>query len=67
MTTTNAYTIPPTQDRDYYRGLSNHELLTVYREALPDRTNWHELAIVLAERLKTEINERDYGCPNCDY
>lgn len=67
MTTTNVYTIPPTQDRSYYRGLTTNELLTVYREALPERTNWHELAIVLAERLKAEINERPYDCPNCDY
>ena len=63
MTTTNAYTIPPTQDRDYYRGLSNHELLTVYREALPDRTNWHELAIVLAERLR--VATRETYCAAC--
>ena len=38
-------------DRNYYRMLSNAELveLATYEQD----TNWHELAIVLAERLET--------------
>lgn len=53
-------TIPPTQDRDYYRMLEDHELIEAVRYALRDRVNWEELAIVLAERLREaelEANE----------
>ncbi len=39
------------RDRDFYRGFSDKELLDEVNYAInPD---WHELAIVLAERLKT--------------
>lgn len=45
-------TIPPTQDRDYYRGLEDRELIDAVRYAIRDRINWEELAIALAERLE---------------
>lgn len=39
-------------DRNYYRCLDTEELKEAVRYGLAD-TNWHELAIVLAERLDT--------------
>lgn len=52
MTTHNM--IPPVKDRNYYNMLDDDELLHFVRYPQPDRTDWHELAIVLAERLKKE-------------
>ena len=52
MTTYNM--IPPTKDRSYYNMLDDEELLHFVRYPQPDRTDWQELAIVLAERLKKE-------------
>lgn len=40
-----------TNDRDYYRALEDRELIDAVRYAIPTRTSWEELAIVLAERL----------------
>lgn len=51
------------KDRDYYRCLSNRELLEEARRGV--RVAWEELATVLAERI--EINERDWECPECGY
>ena len=64
MTTHNM--IPPVKDRNYYNMLDDEELLHFVRYPQPDRTDWHELAIVLAERLKRQINIRDCRCPACD-
>lgn len=44
-------TIPPTQDRDYYRSMSTKELLDAVRYAIPDRINWQEMCVALSERL----------------
>lgn len=52
MTTHNM--IPPTKDRNYYNMLDDEELMHLVRYPQPDRTDWHELAIVLAERLKKQ-------------
>jgi hypothetical protein len=38
-------------DRNYYRTMSDRELLEEARRGA--HVNWHELAIVLAERLET--------------
>lgn len=67
MTNQTTITIPPTQDRDHYRAMTTRELLTAYKELIPSRTNWQELAIALAERLKHEVYERDFQCANCDH
>ena len=64
MTTHNM--IPPTKDRSYFRMMDNEELLHFVRYPQPDRTDWEEVALVLAERLKAEINAQDYSCPHCD-
>lgn len=51
-------------DRDYYRALTNGELLTHIKEAVPAHVDWHEAAIVLAERLKEaewEVKEARYN------
>lgn len=53
-----------TKDRDYYRALSTDELLTEAKEAVPTHVDWHELATVLAERLKDaewEVKEARYA------
>ena len=50
-------------DRDYYRALTNDELLIELKEAVPAHVDWHEAAIVLAERLKEaewEVKEARY-------
>lgn len=52
MTTLNM--IPPVKDRNYYNMLDDEELLHLVRYPQPDRMDWHELAIVLAERLKKQ-------------
>lgn len=52
--------IPPVKDRNYYRMLDNEELLYAVRYAQSDRTNWEEVSIVLAERLKKSINEQNH-------
>lgn len=54
MTNTTTYTIIPTQDRDYYHSLPTAQLVEAVRYAVPSQTNWHELAIALAERLVTK-------------
>lgn len=41
-------------DRSYYRQLSYHELMDTVKVGI--NVNWHELAIVLAERLEYEVN-----------
>jgi hypothetical protein len=56
-----------TRDRDYYRALTNKDLVDEAKNAInPD---WHELAIVLAERLeKEEFNPANWNaCPRCGY
>ena len=50
--TTNPTTTNPTQDRNYYRMLTDEELLD-----LKDKIQTNELAIVLAERLKKQRNK----------
>lgn len=60
-----------TKDRSYYRKLSTFELweLTCYSTD----ANWHELAIVLGERLGTVRAEveaefyEDFECPRCGF
>lgn len=55
----------PTKDRNYYRCLTNAELIeAAKRDVNPD---WQELALVLSERL--DAQEREYDpryCPTCD-
>ena len=43
--------IPPTKDRSYYNMMDDEELVHFVRYPQLDRTDWRELAIVLAERL----------------
>lgn len=56
-----------TKDRDYYRGLTNRELIDEAKNAI--RPDWQELAIVVAERLeKEEFNPSNWNrCPRCGY
>lgn len=56
-----------TKDRDYYRGLTNRELIDETKNAI--RPDWQELAIVVAERLeKEEFNPSNWSsCPRCGY
>ena len=54
MTTNN-----PTQDRNYYRQLTDEELLDLAKS-----TQTSELALVLAERLRAEKRRRAYEQTN---
>jgi len=56
-----------TKDRDYYRALTNRELIDEAKNAI--RPDWQELAIALAERLeKEEFNPSNWNrCPRCGY
>ena len=56
-----------TKDRDYYRALTNRELIDETKNAI--RPDWQELAIVVAERLeKEEFNPSNWNrCPRCGY
>lgn len=48
------------KDRDYYRALSNNELREEVKRGI--KVDWHELAIVLEERLYNEITTRSCDC-----
>lgn len=53
-----------TKDRDYYRALTNRELIDETKNAI--RPDWQELAIVLAERLEDMLRVNDWEhCPHC--
>ena len=58
-------------DRSNYRKLSTFELWELTRYSTD--ANWHELAIVLGERLNTIRAEveaefyEDYECPRCGF
>lgn len=56
-----------TKDRDYYRGLTNRELIDETKNAI--RPDWQELAIALSERLEAEeFNPSNWNvCPRCGY
>ena len=52
------------RDRDYYRALANSELREEVKRGI--NIDWHELAIVLEERLYAkETAPSDCGC-NCE-
>lgn len=61
----------PTKDRSHYRKLSTFELWELTRYSTD--ANWHELAIVLGERLETVRAEveatfyEDFECPRCGF
>ena len=50
-------TIPPTQDRDCYASLDTYEMLEAVRYAVPDRINWQEMCMALADRLRKTQRE----------
>jgi hypothetical protein len=56
----------PPKDRDYYRALETKELLEEARTGV--RVNWHELAVVLCERIydnRWENGTLNSHCPEC--
>ena len=53
----------PKKDRDYYRCLTNAALREEVKRAV--NIDWHELAIVLEERLYTEEASAKYGGCEC--
>ena len=58
---------PRPKDRDYYRQLANSELREEVKRGI--NIDWHELAIVLEERLYTELTytPNKSGCTcGCD-
>lgn len=54
-----------TKDRDYYRALANSELREEVKYGV--KVDWHELAIVLEERLYKELTAPATNgcCCNC--
>lgn len=56
-----------TKDRDYYRALTNRELINEADYGL--HVAWKELAIALSERLeREEFNPSNWNaCPRCGY
>lgn len=55
-----------TKDRDYYRALTDVELLEEAKYTITAQTDWHELATVLAERLHKNIRDAEWRyCAHC--
>lgn len=54
------------KDRDYYRSLTDQELLEEVRYTITAQTDWRELATVLAERLGKTLRDADWHyCTEC--
>lgn len=53
------------KDRDYYRALTNRELVDEVKRAVD--IAWQEIAVVLAERVEDNTMDTDWTCERCSY